>query len=288
MIIKRIEYLMRLNGNIWRILCGVLFVLLLAGCKTPGGITTTSAGIMKSEEAFFTSFVERTFRFNTLSARMKLEFTGQQQEFSSRVNLKMIYNDRLQLSIQPLLGIEVFRVEVSTDSVKILDRMNKRYMVDSYDNLKGETEIDFNFQNLQALFTNQVFVPGENEISSKHFRRFRMTKDDNTANLKLKDRNGIFYTFTANADEKLLSTNIEDPSNKQSLTWNYNDFNLINKQQFPMKMTAQLLKGNISQGTATLTFSSPEINIPLTTDFKIPSGYERVTSEQIIKLLRKK
>ena len=279
---------MKQNGNICGILCGILFVSMLAGCKSPAGTTTTSAGIMKTEEAFFTSVVEHKFRFNTLSSRMKLEFSGRQQEFSSRVNLKMIYNDRIQLSIQPLLGIEVFRIEVTTDSVKILDRMNKRYMVDSYDNLKGETEIDFNFQNLQALFTNQVFVPGESEISSKHFRRFRMTKDDNSAELKLKDRNGIFYTFTAGADEKLLSTNIEDPSNKQIITWNYTDFQTINKQQFPFKMTARLLEGDISQGTATLTFSSPEINSPLTTDFKIPSGYERVTSEQIIKLLRKK
>ena len=277
-----------MNGNIWGILCGILLVSLLAGCKSPAGTATTSAGIMKTEEAFFTSVVDHTFRFNTLSARLKLEFSGLQQEFSSRVNLKMIYDDRMQLSIQPLLGIEVFRIEISTDSVKILDRMNKRYMVDSYDNLKGKTEIDFNFQNLQALFTNQVFVPGENEISTKHFRRFRMTKDDNAAKLKLKDSNGIFYTFTAGADEKLLSTYIENPSNKQSITWDYNDFNTVNKQQFPMKMTARLLDADISQGTAILTFSSPEINSPLTTDFKIPSGYERVTSEQIIKLLRKK
>jgi hypothetical protein len=279
---------MKVNGNIWGILCGILLVSLLAGCKSPAGTATTSAGIMKTEEAFFTSVVDHTFRFNTLSARLKLEFSGLQQEFSSRVNLKMIYDDRMQLSIQPLLGIEVFRIEISTDSVKILDRMNKRYMVDSYDNLKGKTEIDFNFQNLQALFTNQVFVPGENEISTKHFRRFRMTKDDNAAKLKLKDSNGILYTFTAGADEKLLSTYIENPSNKQSITWDYNDFNIVNKQQFPMKMTARLLDADISQGTAILTFSSPEINSPLTTDFKIPSGYERVTSEQIIKLLRKK
>jgi len=277
-----------MNSNIWKIFCSVLLVFLLAACKSTVGISTSSAGITKTEEAFFTSVVGHTFRFNTLSARMKLEYSDLQQEFSSRVNLKMIYNDRLQLSIQPLLGIEVYRIEITTDSVKILDRINKQYMVDSYDNLKGKMEIDFNFQNLQALFTNQVFVPGESDISTNHFRHFRMTKDDNSAKLKLKDRNGFFYTFTAGKDEKLLSTNIENPSNKQALIWDYNDFHTVSKQQFPLKMTAQLLEGDISQGTATLTFSSPEVNNPLKTDFKIPSGYKRVTSEQIIKLLRKK
>jgi len=279
---------MKLDSNIWKILCGVIIICLFEACKSPAGTATSSTGIMKTEEAFFASILENTLQFNTLSARMKLELTSPQQEVSSRINLKMIRNDRMQLSIQPFLGIEVFRIEVTNDSIKIVDRMNKCYMVDSYDNLKGETVIDFNFQNLQALFTNQMFVPGENNISPKHFGRFRMTKENNSAELKLKDRNGIFYTFKAGANEKLLSTNIENTSNNQTLSWDYNDFQTVNKQQFPLKMTARLSEGNKIQGTATLTFSSTEIDSPLKTDFIIPNGYERVTSEEIIKLLRKK
>ena len=243
---------------------------------------------MKTEEAYFSSVLDHSFRFNTLSARMRLEFIGQQQEFSSRVQLKMIYNDRMQLSFLPILGIEVFRIEITDDSVKILDRMNKRYMVESYDNIKGKTDIDFNFRNLQALFTNQVFVPGESDISVKHFRHFRMTKDGNFAKLKLRDKNGIFYTFTADANEILLSTNIENTSDNQLLTWDYNNFQSINRQQFPLKMTARLSGSNRMQGTAVLTFSTPEVNSPIKADFNIPSGYEKVTLDQIIKLLETK
>ena len=280
---------MKLNSDIGRILCGVLFVCLLAACKSPAGIATSgsSAEIMKTEEAFFASVLERTFQFNTLSARMRLEFSGQDMEFSSRVHLKMIHNDRLQLSIQPLLGIEMFRIEITNDSIKVIDRMNKRYIADSHDELRRETDIDFNFRNLQALFTNQVFVPGESDISAKYYRRFRITKGNNSAELKLKDKNGVSYTFTADSDEKLLSTYIGS-TNNSTLTWDYNDFQTINKQRFPMKMTACLSSGGNTQGTATLTFSSPEIDSPLKTDFNIPAGYSRVTLEQIIKSLTKK
>jgi len=274
-----------MNSYIWKILCGVGLVFLLAACKSPATTVVTNTGIMKTEEAYFSSVLDRSFRFNTLSARMKLEFTGGQQEFSSRVQLKMIYNDRMQLSFLPILGIEAFRIELTDDSVKFLDRLNKRYMVDSYDNIKGKTDIDFNFRNLQALFTNQVFVPGESDISMKHFRRFRMTKDDNLAKLRLKGNNGISYTFTADADEKLLSTDIENTSDNQLLTWDYNDFQLINRQQFPLKMKARLSGNNKTQGTVVLTFSTPEVNSPIKADFNIPSGYERVTLDQIINLL---
>ena len=38
--------------------------------------------------------------------------------------------------------------------------MNKRYMIENYSNLQGQTPIEFNFYNLQALFTNHLFIPG--------------------------------------------------------------------------------------------------------------------------------
>ena len=268
-----------------KLLCGVFIAFLLAACKSPASLTTTGAAITKTEEAFFSSVVENSFRFNTLSARMKLEFIVQEQELSSRAQLKMIYNDRLQISIQPLLGVEAFRIELTDDSVKILDRLNKRFMVDSYNNIKGTTDIDFNFRNLQALFTNQIFVPGENDISARHFRRFRMTKENSSAELKLRDKNGVSYTFVADSDEKLLSTNIDNTSDNQSIAWDYTDFQIVNKQPFPLKMTAHVTNNNKMLGTVIFSFSTPEINSPLKTDFNIPSGFVRVTSEQMIKLL---
>ena len=278
---------MTLENNFWKVLSGVIIVCLCITCKSHN-ITTTNTTITKTEEAYFASVINNSLRFNTLSARLKLDFTGNEKEFSSRVQLKMVYNNLLQLSIQPLLGIEMFRIEMTNDSIKIIDRMNKRYMTDSYNSLKRETDINFNFQNLQALITNQMFIPGENDISTNHYRRFRMTKNDNTAKLNLKDNNGILYTFTADADEKLLSTNIEDIPNNNNIKWDYSNFQIINNKHFPMRMTTHLMSGGEMQGVAVLTFSSPDINTPLNTDFIIPSGFNRVRLEQIINSLTKK
>jgi len=243
---------------------------------------------MKTEEAFFMSLVENAFRFNTFSARMNLDFSGMQQEFSSRVQMKMIYDDRIQFSVQPVLGIEMLRVELSNDSIKILDRMNKRYVADNYNRLEREMDIDLNFNNLQAMFTNRMFVPGENRISNRHYPRFRAKKADRMAEFQLKGGNGTFYTFLADSDEKLLSTQIENQSQNQKITIDYSNFHALNDQSFPMKMTTRLSSDEQIQGTAILTFSPPEINSPLAIDFNIPSGYKRVTLEQLINSLRTK
>ena len=240
---------------------------------------------MKTEEAFFAAVLDRSFHFDTFSARVNLEFSDLQQEFSSKAQLKIIRDDRLQISVQPFLGVEMLRIEISNDSIKMLDRMNKRFLVDSYQHLKKEMEIDFNFQNLQALLTNQLFVPGEYRISTRHFRLFRIIKSSQIAEFQLKDKNNTFYTFTADGDEQLLSTKIEHEN--QMLTWHYSHFQTIDNQIFPIKMTARLSSPDQTKGTATLTFSTPDINHPFSLDFNIPSGYNRVTLAQMINLIGK-
>ena len=270
----------------WIVLFGIIFACWLVGCKSSIGTTTSGAAITKSEGAFFTSLLERSFRFNTFSARMNLDFSNLEQEFSSRIQVKMICNDRIQLSLQPFLGIEMFRIELSNDSIKILDKMNKRYVTDNYHQLKNEMDIDITFQNVQALLTNQLFIPGENRISNQYYRHFRITKKSNQlAELQLKDRKGTCYTFLANGDENLLSTKIENEPQKLTLIWEYNQFQMVENQPFPMKMTARLTADTQLKGTTTLTFATPVIDNPLTMDFNIPSGYNRVRLEQIINSL---
>ena len=200
----------------------------------------------------------------------------------------MICDDRIQFSVQPVLGIEMFRVELTNDSIKILDRMNKRYVADNYNRLKREMNIDLNFTNLQAMFTNRMFVPGENQISGRHYSRFRIRKNNRIAEFQLKGGKGTSYTFFADSDEKLFSTQIENQSQNQKITIDYSNFHALSGQSFPMKMTTRLSSDNQIQGTAILTFSPPEINSPLTMDFKIPTGFKRVTLEQMINSLRTK
>ena len=276
------------NSNRWKILSIVILACLLAGCKSRIATTTSSAEIMKTEEAFFSSLLNHAFRFNTFSARINLEFSGLQQEFSSRAQLKLIRNDRLQISVQPLLGIEMFRIEITDDSIKILDRMNKRYVTDSYTHLKSSMDVNFNFQNLQALLTNQLFIPGEKQVSTQHYRQFRITKKGSSAELQLNDRNNSFFTFFADGNERLLSTAIENRQYEQLLTWDYSQFQPIGGQPFPMKMNVRLSSEGHTQGITTLTFSAPDVNQPLTLDFRIPSGFNRVTLEQIINSFQSK
>ena len=79
--------------------------------------------------------------------------------------------------------------------------MNKRYVAERYADLKGQTPIEFNFYNLQALFTNHIFLPGKQYIEPKQFKRFKLNQEGSTAEIKIKDSIGLLYTFFADGEE---------------------------------------------------------------------------------------
>lgn len=272
----------------WFISIGfIVFIFSLSGCKSSKKVAVLERGSEKTQKEFFTQMQEQAFQFETLTARLNVDLDLPGNTMSSRVDLKMIKDSAFQLSVVPFLGIEVFRAEISVDSVKILDRMNKRYVAENYANLKGQTPIEFNFYNLQALLTNQLFLPGQKEIKPKQYSRFQLTQEDSAAEIQVKDAIGLLYTFMADGEEKILSTRVTDSSEHYALQWNYLSFRQTEGQFFPMKMDIQLQKDGASQGGIVLNFSRMQTNVPVKMDFSIPSKYTRITLAQIMKSLSK-
>lgn len=261
----------------------LLIILFLSGCKTSKKVGTVASGSAKAHNEFFESMEEHSFQFNTMTARLNAELKTAKNNMSSRVDLKMVRDSAFQLSVQPFLGIEVFRAEFTVDSIKVVDRMNKRYVAERYADLKGQTPIEFNFYNLQALFTNHIFLPGKQEIAPKQYKRFKLNQEGSTAEIKVKDTMGLLYTFFADGEEKLLSTYITDPSEQYALQWDYSDFRVAEGQPFPMLMDVQVLANGSSQGGIAFRFSRIQTNVPVNLDFSIPAKYKRITFAQIIK-----
>ncbi len=276
----RIPFLTRVQLPALIVVC---FLLVLSGCKSSKKVGTVVSGGAKAHNEFFEAMEEHSFRFNTMTARLNAELKGTKNNMSSRVDLKMVKDSAFQLSVQPFLGIEVFRAEFTVDSIKVVDRMNKRYVAERYADLKGQTPIEFNFYNLQALFTNHIFLPGQQFIEPKQFKRFKLNQEGSTAEIRIKDSLGLLYTFFADGEEKLLSTYITDPSEQYALQWDYADFRVTDGQPFPQLMDVNVLANGSSQGGIAFRFSRIQTNVPVNLEFSIPAKYKRITFAQILK-----
>lgn len=260
-----------------------LFTLLFSGCKSSQKVGTIHAGEAKAHREFFDSMQEQAFHYTTLSARLHVDLVTPEKEFGSRVDLKMVRDSAFQLSVMPILGIELFRIEFSRDSVKVMDRMNKRYVAEGYEQMKGKLPVDFNFYNLQALFTNRIFLPGEQQLTPEKYNRFHLSQAGPKAVAKTHDILNLIYTFMADGEEKLLSVHVTDKKGAYNLYWDYKDFRIVNKQPFPMLMDVRIVAENKQLGKASLAFGRVEPDVPVRLDFSIPSKYKRITFAQIVK-----
>ncbi|MDR1624584.1 MAG: DUF4292 domain-containing protein [Tannerellaceae bacterium] len=263
--------------------CVVSIVFLLAGCKTSTKVGTVNVVGAKAHAAFFDSMQKQAFRYETFSARTNVELDAPGKSFSSRVDIKIVRDSALQLSVQPLLGIELFRAEFAGEGFTIIDRMNKRYVSESYAALKGKWPVAFTYYNLQALFSNHLFIPGEQEITPKQYNRFKLKQEGSTAEIQLKDAMQLLYTFMADGEEKLLSTYVTDKSEQYALQWLYTDFRMVDGQPFPMLMDVQLFGKGSPSGQMKIYFSKIQTNTPVKIDTSIPDTYKRVTFAQIVK-----
>ena len=230
---------------------------------------------------------EQALHYQTLTARLGVEINlPNLQVNSTRVDLKMIKDSAFQLSVQPLLGIELFRIEVSRDSIKVLDRMNKRYLAENYETLRAQTPITFNFYNLQALFTNRLFLPGEQTVSQSQYDRFRFDQSGTTVLIQAKDPMGWRYTFEADGEEKLLATEMTDAKGQYRLRWGYADFRVVEKQLFPQRMTVEAFKEDNAEGNVQWGVTRMRLDEPVKLDFVIPAKYTRITFEQLVRTLK--
>ena len=276
---------MRRNYILTILLCGGLLLYLLTGCKSSKKIGTVDSARVKAHNEFFQSMEDQAIHFQTLTARLNVELDVPGKQLSSRVELKMVKDSAFQLSVQPFLGIELFRMELNKDTIKIVDRMNKRYLIENYSNLQGQTPFEFNFYNLQALFINHVFIPGEKGVSRKHFNRFKLNQEGQYAEIKTRDSMGLQYIFKADGEEKLLSTFVTDPLNKYGMQWLYSDFRLVGEQPFPSLMDVQVLKDGNPTGGVRIHYSRIQLDAPVRIEFSMPSKYKRITFAQVLKMI---
>ena len=107
-----------------RIVFLLLVVVVLAGCKSSKHLATSEKNVQVS---------------SYLTSKLQLTIPGKKGgSMSVGGTMKMKTHERVQISLlMPILRTEVARVEVTPDGVLLVDRMNKRFVRATKDELKG-------------------------------------------------------------------------------------------------------------------------------------------------------
>ena len=97
---------------------------------------------------------------------------------------------RLQLLI-PIIRSEVGRIEFTKDYVLFIDRIHKQYVKAKYNDVAFLKNNGINFYSLQALFWNQLFIPGQQRVGEHNLTQFKV---DFNASQKCLSEGYLYYS----------------------------------------------------------------------------------------------
>ena len=222
-------------------------------------------------------------RFDWFSSKFSANYKNKGESNSFDGQIRMRRDSVIWLSFTPLLGIEVFRMILTEDSVKFINRINNTYFIGDYNYVNKYLNTNIDFDILQS------FMIG-NDLSFYENGKFRASLDGDLYKLSTAERTKL-KKFVRNSQEqlKILIQNIWiDPQSfkitradvkeirKQNLKLeaNYSDFEKVEDQLFPKEVSFDIYADNNIH--VSVQFNRININTPQLFPFRIPPSYRQV------------
>jgi hypothetical protein len=278
-----------MTRRIFQLLGVALMVAILASCSTTKSIKKSHSIEGMTETEFVENVIENAGGWNALTAKMSLSLDWEGKgETKVSGTLRIKKGEVVQLSIAPLLGIEVARAEISPNGILVIDRMNKRYVEVSFAEVKALAKADLDFHTLQALFLNELFLPGKGDLTARDASSFKVEPEAEGVWLNVKRAKRFGYHFLTEAPEALLKESyIGLNGTPYGLRWKYDDFRALERKQFPVDMKL-VFEGEKKPVKAALALSRLSTNGDWEVRTEVSKKYEKVELEEILKILLKK
>ena len=269
------------------ILTILLFFLLVLGCKPVKKVQTINAAIAKKDtmqtviikeaervdsaaiiREIMAKVVKKKINFITFNAKIKVDYEGQETSQHVTAYLSMKKDSIILVKVVGPLGIVGLQVQITKDSVVVMNKLDKTVKISSINYLQETTQIPFDFYTLQdVIIGNPIFIT--NNIIS-----YKTTNQELLVFMVGK----IFKHLLTldNVDYKPLHSKLDDLDALQNRTCDitFNNYETSGDIQF-----ATFRSISVSQKSKLdvyLHFKDYKFNEPLNYSFSIPKNYKRL------------
>lgn len=235
-----------------------------------------------SDNQVYTNNIVGNMNFNLQAADKDITVPG-------KLSMRKDEVIRIQLMI-PILGTEVGRLEFTPNYVLIIDRLHKEYIKADY------TQVDFlkkqgvNFYSLQALFWNQLLVPGTKKVTDADLKKFSANLDAVGENVPVALQYGkLNYTWTANRNSgRITEANVVYQGRSTSaakLNLKYSNFKNVGVKMFPatQNLTLSAMVNNKPQVVKiNIDMKSVKTDSKWEAQTEVSDKYKKVAPEDVL------
>lgn len=270
------------------LLAVLMVMMVLASCGSGKSAAVSGADLSAaSDAAYLRGVVSNAPSFDEFSAKMKLTATYGGERLTVGGSIKMKKDEVIQLSLVAIGIVEAARIEITPKRLLLIDRIGRRYVEVKYDDLKFFSDSKIDFYTLQALFWNELFLPGVKHVKNSDIFDLSIQRGETQATLSTQVSRRLTYSFlTALANGLLEESRVQVAGKKTDgyrMNWSYSDFSALGGKPFPAAMNLSL-EGTEKPMTASFTFSRRNTEMeyePLT----VPARYKEIAVGDILKVL---
>lgn len=232
----------------------------------------------KVPEQLFNNLKKNELKYEWIKAKFDASVTVGKKTNSFSGNIRIRRDSIIWISITPAMGIEMFRIILSNDSIKMLNRLESTYSVGNFKYFSDLINADVDFDMLLAFITGNDFAYYENDVfkSSIDEKKYRLStvgrrklrkieKNDSTHNPLSEDIWINTHTF------KIEKHKIHDFVENRKFEAQYSNFTDMNGQWYPQHIYFEIkAKEDV---VIELDFTRFEIDNPMDFPFNIPEKY---------------
>ena len=240
----------------------IVLTFFLYACGSSNNIATPSLENLSSK-SIIKKVNQNHLDYNWFTARLsgKIKINGSDTPVSASLRIRK--DSVIWFSVSALLGVEVARIQITPDSMKWMNRINKTYWIGDFKDLEKVYGTPVNYKNLEEVFVGQISLEKQKVrsiISDNKYLLLNKNKKDSPQFKAWIDNRFLIHTF-------LIEDELE-----QSLTIRYLEHEKHAHRWVPLKL--KLLLTNIDQQIeASFTYSKVNINTPKKFKFKILESY---------------
>jgi hypothetical protein len=268
--------------KIYFFVVSLLIVLLFTDCKTVKKISNSKTVKLQTKNLIDSVFVHQS-DIQFFSAKFDSNYKSEKQDISFSGNMRVKKDSIIWISISPFAGIEAFRIILTPDSVKYLNRFQKTYFSGDYSYFKRKFKFNFDYNLIQSVILNNFFIYGYNS-SNKNISASLTSYTDSAFYIvqpvlpSLTDTvaNSYIQTYYLNNSFfKICKVAIDNSKDDKHLQLQYTNFS--QKEKFFLPSTLNVyLKMKSDYHKMDLTFTQINFGSEVQFSFKIPEKYDKI------------
>ncbi len=202
------------------------------------------------------------------SGRAKVAFRGDGQSLRASANIRMRRDSVVWMNVKKL-GIEAARVQITPDSVYILNRLSREYGAWDLSYLEREFNLPLGFNDLQELILGNAVMVNSDGLAAKVTEGKHRLSGQQAGVATEYHLNGLNFFL-----EKII---VSDPGKTWMVNIDQQEYGLEKDYaKFPYLRNFTIESEDTGSLGLNVKFSKIELNVPKSVKFEIPSRYTKM------------